>query len=115
MSRLKQISIAAVATVALVGVLASPAGARVVNSPGDTATAKSSDAQNIVFRSHPVNSPASATPVVATVEVSDSSGFDWGAASIGAATTLAIGALMLAAVLLNRRRHRPVAHRTAAA
>jgi hypothetical protein len=113
MSR-KHISIAVIATVALVGVVASPASARVVNSSSDTATAKSNEAQDIVFRSHPVNSPASATPLVETVEVSESSGFDWGAASIGAGTVLGLGALLSGAVLFNRRRHRPVARTTAA-
>jgi hypothetical protein len=116
MARFKHISIAAIATVALVAVLASPASARVVDSSSDTATAKSSEDQDIVFRSHPVNSPAAATPLVETVEVevTDSGGFDWGAASIGAAAVFGIGMLISGAVLFNRRRHRPVAHRTAA-
>ena len=104
MTRLKHLSIAVFATVALAAGLASPASARVVNSSSDPAAP-------IVFKTHPVSSPAAATPLVETVEVSDPSGFDWGSASIGAATVLGLGVLMSGAVLFNRRRHRPVAAR----
>ncbi|HZO58955.1 MAG TPA: LPXTG cell wall anchor domain-containing protein [Solirubrobacterales bacterium] len=104
MTRLKHVSIAVFATVALAAALASPAGARVVNSSTDPAPP-------IVFRTHPVTSPAAATPLVTTVEGSESSGFDWGSASIGAATVLGLGVLMSGAVLFNRRRRRPVAVR----
>jgi hypothetical protein len=108
MTGFKHVFIAAFATVALSAVLASPASARVVNSPTDPAAP-------IVFKTHPVSSAAADTPLVKTVEVSDSRGFDWGAASIGAAAVFGIGMLILGGVLFNRRRHGPVAHRTAAA
>ena len=104
MVRVKQISIAVIAIVALVGVSAAPASAAAV---------KSDEPSDIVFRSHPVDSPASATPLVQTVEVGktgESRGFDWGAASIGAGTIVGLGALLSGAVLVHRRRHRRVAH-----
>ena len=125
MARVKHISIAVIATVALVGVLAAPASgtsggrfsvdgsitaAGVPNPPSDAAAAKPGETPKIVFRSHPVKSPASATPLVLTVETGDSSGFDWGAASIGAGTIVGLGALLSGAVLFRRRRQRPVAH-----
>jgi uncharacterized protein (TIGR03382 family) len=104
MTRVKHISIVVIATVALVGVLAVPASA---------AAAKADETPDIVFRSHPVNSPASATPLVETGDSNDSSGFDWGAASIGAGTALGLGGLLSGAVLFHRRRQRPVTHTTA--
>ena len=108
MTRFKHVSIAVIATVALVARAGLP-GERPLGRPSPPRS-DADEAPGLVFRSHPVKSPASATPLVETVEVSDSSGFDWGAASIGAATVLGLGALMSAAVLFNRRRHRPVAH-----
>jgi hypothetical protein len=109
MTNFKHITAAVLAIAVLAALLAAPASARVFNSSSEPA------APAPVLRSHPVNSPAAETPLVRTVEVSDSSGFDWGAASIGAATVVGLGVLMTGAVLLNRRRHQPVAHRTAAA
>jgi hypothetical protein len=116
MFRLKHVSIAAVAAIALLGLLASPAAALLASSPSDTGSAQSTDAQDIVFKSHPTDGPASATPYVATVEVGDSGGgFDWGSAAIGAGTVIGLGVLMTGVRLLNRRRHQPAPHRAAAA
>jgi hypothetical protein len=114
MKSAKHIFISGAVSVALVALLASPATARVVNSSSESAAPQSNEIPAIVFKTHPVSSSPADTPLVKTVEVGDSSGFDWGAASIGATTVLGLGALMFAAVLFNRRRHRPVAHRTAA-
>jgi hypothetical protein len=110
----KHIFISVAVSAALVALLASPATARVVNSSSDSAAPQSNEIPAIVFKTHPVNSSPADTPLVKTIEVSDSSGFDLGSASIGAATVLGAGVLMSGAVLFNRRRHRPVAHKTAA-
>jgi hypothetical protein len=110
MSSVKQVFISVVASVAVVAVLASPATARVVNSSSDAAAPKSNDTPGVASKTHPVSSAPADTPLVETVEISDSSGFDWGSASIGAATVLG---LMSGAVLFNRRRHQPVARKVA--
>ncbi len=100
MARVKPISIVVIATVALVGTVAAPASG---------AVARSDETPPIVFRSHPVDSPAWATPPVEAAETGDSSGFDWGAALIGAGTVLGLGAVS-GVVLVRRRRQRPAAH-----
>jgi hypothetical protein len=107
MTSLKPIAAALLVGLALAAVVAAPASARVVNSPSEPEQAA------IVFKTHPADSPASETPLVATVEAGDTGGFDWGSASIGAATVIGLGVVLTGAVLLYRR-GRPVDQTTPA-
>jgi hypothetical protein len=106
----KHIFISVAVSVALVALLASPATARVVNSSSDSAAPQSNEIPAIVFKTHPVSSSPADTPLVKTVEVSDSTGstgFDWNDALIGAGSALVFVLVIGGTMTLVRRRDAP--------
>jgi hypothetical protein len=116
MTRIKHTAVSVIAAVAVLALVASPASARVyertAETPGTQPNVLSVPAGKapLEFAASPnaiMGSRNVAAPLVETVEAGDSSGFDWAAASIGAATVFGIGIVMSAAVLFVRRRQRP--------